>query len=396
MKDYIYLDNSATTQVFKDVVDEMLPYFTEFYGNSNSLHTVGLVANKGVNLARKRVATALNCNENEIYFTSGGTEANNWALKGIALGNKHKGKHIIVSAIEHHSIIESARVLADAGFEVDYAPVDENGFVDLKKLKHLVRPDTILVSIMAVNNEVGSIQPIKNIKKMLTDLNSKAYFHVDAVQALATMKLDVQDLGVDLLTISSHKIHGPKGVGALYVRRGTKITSIMNGGEQERGLRGGTTNVPAIVGFGKAAEINEKNRDDNVKILSDVTNYFIQQVKKNIGYIKFNSPAKNRSPQIVNISFDLVEGESILLWLNKNNIAVSTGSACASTSLDKSHVLTAMGMCHQLINGAVRFSFGSDITKEDVDYVVEKLVEIVGNLRKMSPLKINDAVTKGE
>ncbi len=396
MKDYIYLDNSATTQVFKEVVDEMLPYFTTYYGNSNSLHSVGLEASKGVNLARKRVALALNCNDNEIYFTSGGTEANNWALKGIALGDKHKGKHIIVSAIEHHSIIESARVLSENGFDVDYAPVDKNGFVDLKQLKQLVRPDTILVSVMAVNNEVGTIQPIKKIKKMLTELNSKAYFHVDAVQALATMKLDVQELGVDLLTISSHKIHGPKGVGALFVKRGTKIASIMNGGEQERGLRGGTTNVPAIVGFGKAVEINEENRQKNVEILTDVSQYFIDKVKQNIKYIKINSPAKNRSPQIVNISFDLVEGESILLWLNKNNIAVSTGSACASTSLDKSHVLTAMGMCHQLINGAVRFSFGSDITKEDVDFVVEKLVGVVDNLRKMSPLKIKDAVTKGE
>ncbi len=393
MKDYIYLDNSATTRVLPEVVEEMTPYFTEFYGNSNSLHTVGLTANKGVTLARNRIANALNADANEIYFTSGGTEANNWALKGIARGNKHKGKHIIVSAIEHHSIIESANTLIDEGFEVDFAPVTEEGFVDVEKLKSLVRPDTILVSVMAVNNEVGSIQPIKEIRKVLNDLNSKAYFHVDAVQALSTMKLDVKDLGVDLLTISSHKVHGPKGVGALFVKRGTKIASFMNGGEQERGLRGGTTNVPAIVGFGKAVEINEQNKDKNVKILEEVSNYFIDKVKQNIDYIKINSPSHDRSPQIVNISFDLIEGESILLWLNKNNVAVSTGSACASTSLDKSHVLTAMGMCHQLINGAVRFSFGTDITKEDVDYVVEKLIEIVKYLRTMSPLKEENVCT---
>lgn len=393
MKDYIYLDNSATTRVLPEVVEEMTPYFTEFYGNSNSLHTVGLTANKGVTLARNRIANALNADANEIYFTSGGTEANNWALKGIARGNKHKGKHIIVSAIEHHSIIESANTLIDEGFEVDFAPVTEEGFVDVEKLKSLVRPDTILVSVMAVNNEVGSIQPIKEIRKALNDLNSKAYFHVDAVQALSTMKLDVKDLGVDLLTISSHKVHGPKGVGALFVKRGTKIASFMNGGEQERGLRGGTTNVPAIVGFGKAVEINEQNKDKNVKILEEVSNYFIDKVKQNIDYIKINSPSHDRSPQIVNISFDLIEGESILLWLNKNNVAVSTGSACASTSLDKSHVLTAMGMCHQLINGAVRFSFGTDITKEDVDYVVEKLIEIVKYLRTMSPLKEENVCT---
>lgn len=396
MNKYIYLDNSATTKVTEDVLNEMLPYFTEHYGNSNSLHTVGLEANKGVTLARQRIAKALNCQDNEVYFTSGGTEANNWALKGIAYGNKHKGKHIIVSAIEHHSIIESAKVLADNGFDVDFAPVTSEGFVDLPSLKKLIRKDTILISVMAVNNETGAIQPIKEIKGILDELNSKAYFHVDAVQGLSTIKIDVQKLGIDLLTISSHKIHGPKGVGALFVKRGTKIASIMNGGEQERGLRGGTTNVPAIVGFGKAVEKNEQEKSQNVKILQEISSYFIDKVKSNINHIQLNSPCHDRSPQIVNISFDLIEGESILLWLNKNNIAVSTGSACASTSLDKSHVLSAMGMCHQLINGAVRFSFGTDITKEDVDYVVEKLVEIVDNLRKMSPLKIKDAVTKGE
>lgn len=389
MKDYIYLDNSATTSVLPEVVNEMLPYFTEFYGNSSSLHSAGLNANKGVNLARKRVATAINTEENEIYFTSGGTEANNWIIKGVSTGNKHKGKHIIVSNIEHHSVIDSAKYLIDCGFEVDFAPVDENGVIKLEELKNLIRNDTTLVSVMAVNNEIGSIQPIKEIVEAVKSANPNTYVHSDCVQAMSVMKIDVKDLGVDFLTISSHKIHGPKGVGALYIKRGVKIDKFMHGGEQESRKRGGTTNVPAIVGFGKAVEINSLNLEENVKKLSEISNYFIEQVTENIKYININSP-KSRSPQIVNISFDLIEGESVLLWLNKNNIAVSTGSACASTSLDKSHVLTALGLPHQLVNGAVRFSFGTDIEKEDVDYVITKLKEIVDNLRRMSPLKEED------
>lgn len=389
MKDCIYLDNSATTKVLPEVVNEMLPYFTEVYGNSNSLHTAGLMANKGVNNARKQIATTLNAEEREIYFTSGGTEANNWAIKSVAEGNKHKGNHIIISEIEHHSVLDSAKYLMEQGFVVDFAPVDENGVVKLDKLKDLVNGNTILVSVMAVNNEIGSIQPVKEIVKIIKEKNPNTYVHTDCVQAMSVMNVDVKDLGVDLLTISSHKIHGPKGVGALFVKKGTKINKYMSGGEQERGMRGGTTNVPAIVGFGKAVEINALNLEENVKKLTEISNYFIKQVTKNIKYININSPAL-RSPQIVNISFDLIEGESVLLWLNKNNIAVSTGSACASTSLDKSHVLTALGLPHQLVNGAVRFSFGTDIEKEDVDYVVQKLKEIVDNLRNMSPLKEED------
>lgn len=390
MNKYIYLDNSATTKVADEVVSEMLPYFTEFYGNSNSLHTAGINANKGVTFARERIANALNCTKDEIYFTSGGTEANNWAIKGVAYGNRHKGKHIIVSAIEHHSIIDSAKMLIDEGFDVDFLPVTKEGIIDLKALKKLIRDDTILVSVMAVNNETGAIQPISEIREILNSKKTKAYFHVDAVQALSVMDIDTKAWGVDLLTISSHKIHGPKGVGALYIKRGTKISSIINGGEQEKGLRGGTTNVPCIVGFGKAIELNHKNLKKNVKKLTEISNYFIDKVKESIKFIKINSPEEHRAPQIVNISFDLVEGESILLWLNKNGIAVSTGSACASNSLDKSHVLSAMKLPHQLINGAVRFSFGIDITKRDVDYVVKILTETVKNLRAMSPLKEKD------
>ena len=389
MKEYIYLDNSATTSVYPEVVNAMFPYFTEVYGNSNSLHSAGLNANKGVSLARKQVATALNTEENEIYFTSGGTEANNWAIKGVAEGNKHKGKHILISAIEHHSVLDSAIYLKDQGYDVDFIPVDSNGVVLLNEIAKKIRKDTILVSVMTVNNEIGSIQPIKDIVKVVKEANPNTYVHTDCVQALSVMNIDVKDLNVDLLTISSHKIHGPKGVGALFIKKGVKINKYMSGGEQEKGLRGGTTNVPAIVGFGKAIEINSTNLDKNVKILKEISNYFIKQVTKNIKYINLNSPAE-RSPQIVNISFDLIEGESVLLFLNKNNIAVSTGSACASTSLDKSHVLTALGLPHQLVNGAVRFSFGTDITKEDVDYVINKLKETVDNLRNWSPLKEKD------
>jgi len=394
MKDYIYLDNSATTRVDTEVVNAMLPYFTEIYGNSNSLHSVGQNANKGVAKAREQIATALNCDTNELYFTSGGTEANNWAIKGVAEGNKHKGKHIIVSAIEHHSIMDSVAFLADNGFQVDFLPVDENGIVKIDELNKMIKPDTILVSVMMINNEIGSIQPIKQIAEIVKSKNPKTYVHTDCVQALSVMNVDVKDLGVDLVTISSHKIHGPKGVGALFVKRGTKINKFIHGGEQERSLRGGTTNVPAIVGFGKAVELNKTNLNKNVEILNETSNYFISKIQNEISFVKINSPLNLRSPQIVNISFDLIEGESILLMLNQKNIAVSTGSACASNSLDKSHVLSAMAMPHQLINGAVRFSFGTDITKNDVDYVVNCLKEIVERLRMFSPLKEKDSLLK--
>ena len=388
----IYLDNSATTRVGDKVVSAMLPYFTEIYGNSNSLHSFGLTANKGVSNARKQIATALNAEEREIFFTSGGIEANNWVIKGIASGNKHKGKHIIVSSIEHHSIIDSVEMLSN-DYEIDYLPVDSNGVINLSALKKMVRPHTILVSVMAVNNETGAMQPIKEVVEIVKEKNPNCYVHTDCVQALSVMKLDVKELGVDMLTISSHKIHGPKGVGALYIKRGVKIDKFMHGGEQENRMRGGTTNVPAIVGFGTAVELNELNKEQNVKYLTEISSYFINQLSQNIDLIKINSLSV-RSPQIVNVCLDLIEGESIMLMLNNKGVAVSTGSACASTSLDKSHVLSAMGLPHQLINGAVRFSFGTDITKEDVDYVITELKQIVTNLRKMSPLKEKDSCIK--
>lgn len=383
MEKKVYLDSAATTYVSTEVLNEMMPCYNIFYGNANSIHGFGRDAQGLVDRARDRIAKTINAKRDEIYFTSGGTEADNWAIKGVAHAYANKGKHIITSAIEHPAVIETCRALEQEGFEVTYLPVDKHGIVSLAALLHAIRKDTILISIMSVNNEVGTIQNIKAIGK--TARENGILFHTDAVQAYGNLKLDVEDMCIDLMSISSHKIYGPKGVGALYVRKGVKIKNLIDGGHQERSKRGGTTNVPAVVGFGKAAEINARDMMINNQRIKSVREYFIKQINEKIPYVVFNGHPYQKVQSIVNISFELIEGEAILLMLDFEGIAVSTGSACTSGTLEKSHVLAAMGVDPETANGAIRFSFLKSTTKADVDYVVEKLVEVVEKLRKISP-----------
>ena len=386
MEKRIYLDNAATTYVSSEVLNEMLPCFNTIYGNSSSLHSFGRDAMAIVDRAKDRIAKAINAEKsNEIYFTSGGTEANNWAIKGIAYANRDKGNHIITSAIEHDSIIESCNALRREGFRVTFLPVDENGLVNIADLMHFIDKETILISIMAVNNEIGTIQNLKAIAK--TAHENGIIFHTDAVQGIGALKFDVQDMEIDLMSMSAHKIYGPKGIGALYIRNGIKIEDLIDGGNQERGKRGGTTNVPAIAGFGKAVEIANRDLVVNQQKLRAIRNYFLEQVFEKIPNVKLNGHPLQKIQGTVNLSFDFIEGESLLMLLDMNGIAVSTGSACTSGSLEPSHVLKALGLSNELAQGSIRFSFGKAVTKKEVDYVVEKLVESVEKLRNISPIK---------
>ncbi len=380
----IYLDHAATTPVDPKVLEDMLPYFTEKFGNANSQHSIGKVCTTAVDNAREVVAKAIGAHTNEIYFTGSGTEADNWAIKGTANAFKNKGKHIIVSAIEHHAIINSAKWLEDNGFTVSYLPVDEYGVVKLDELKRLLTPSTTLVSVMYANNEVGTIEPIKEIVKIAH--NNGTLVHTDCVQAMGAIPVDVNDLGCDMLSISAHKFYGPKGIGALYIRNGLKIDKFIIGGGQERNQRGGTTNTPAVVGMASAISLAVSELDKNAKYISSLRDAFVKRVMEEIPFVKYNGDPINRLPNNANFSFKYIEGEGILMLLDLAKIAVSSGSACSSGTLDPSHVLLAMGVDVALAHGSIRFTFGKENTMEEVNYTVDTLVKTIDRLRKMSPL----------
>lgn len=384
MRKYIYMDNSATTPVKEEVLEEMLPYFNEKFGNPSSIYSLGSQSKVAVEKAREQVAKALGANSKEIYFTSGGSEADNWAIKGIAFANKNRGNHIITSKIEHHGILHTCEYLERQGFKVTYIDVDEYGIVDIEQLKDSITDETILISIMFANNEIGTIQPIREIGKIAKEKN--IYFHTDAVQAIGNIRIDVNDLNIDLLSLSAHKFYGPKGIGALYVRQGVKMHNLIEGGAQERNRRAGTENVPAIVGLGKAIELAYENIDEHNAKLEQLRERLKEKVFENIDYVRFNGHPTNRLPGNANFCFNFIEGESLLLSLDMEGIAGSSGSACTSGSLDPSHVLLAIGLPHEIAHGSLRLSLGDFNTEEEVDYVVDKLVEIVARLRAMSPL----------
>lgn len=380
----VYMDNAATTALRRDVLDAMMPYLTDIYGNPSSLHYFGQEAHKAVENARHQVASALNAEDNEIVFTGCGTEADNMALKGIAEKYQSKGKHIITSSVEHHAILHTCEYLEKHGFEVTYLPVDEYGMVKAEQVRDAIRSDTILVSIMFANNEVGTIMPIKEIGAVCREKG--VFFHTDAVQAVGHVAIDVKAMNIDLLSLSAHKLHGPKGVGALYIRKGIVVPPLLHGGAQERRKRAGTENVAGIVGLGKAIEIACSDIEGTSKRMCYLRDKLINGIEASIPEVKLNGHRTERLPGNVNFSIKYIEGESILLMLDINGIAASSGSACTSGSLDPSHVLLAMGMPHETAHGSLRLTLGDDTTEDDIDYVLEALPEIVVNLRKMSPL----------
>ena len=380
----VYLDHAATTPCDERVVEAMLPYFTNEFGNANSQHGFGRDTAKAVADARASIAQLIGCQPNELYFTGSGSEADNWALKGVALHRKDKGNHVIISSIEHHAVLTPAEWLEKNGFRVTRLPVDNTGLVSVAELEKVIDEDTILVSVMYVNNEVGTIQPIKELAEVAHKYG--ALFHSDCVQAVPYKRIDVKELGVDLMTLSGHKFYGPKGVGALYIRNGVKIDKLICGGGQERSQRGGTTNTPAIVGMAKALEIAVDEMDVNNAYIAKLRDHFVDRVLKEIPFVRFNGNREHRVPSIANFSFEFVEGEGILMLMDFNGIAVSSGSACSSGSLDPSHVLLAMGVPIEVSHGSIRFSFGKHNTLEEVDYTVDKLKDTISKLREMSPL----------
>lgn len=383
MENRIYLDYSATTPLSSDVYASMLDSFTNVYGNGASIHSFGRQANEKLEESRAIIAKAINAKSGELYFTSGGTESNNWAMFGIARANQEKGKHIIISAIEHHSILECAKKLETEGFEVSIIPANKKGVIDYKELVKAIRPDTILISVMAVNNEIGTIQPLKAIGKLAHSYG--ILFHTDCVQGLGSIKIDVEDMEIDALSISAHKIYGPKGIGALYVKEGVRIEKLIYGGEQERNLRAGTSDVPSAVGFAKAAEVLIKNFNDRASSVMKTKKYFLKQLAENITGFTVNGSVDKSVGNILNVSFAGVDGEAVLMLLDLAGIAVSNGSACASGSVQNSHVITAINPTGA--KGAVRFSFSYLTTLAEIDYTIEELKKALANLRKLSPVK---------
>lgn len=384
MNKLIYLDNAATTKTAPEVVEAMLPYFTELYGNPSSVYSFASGNKEVINSQRRIIADAIGAGESEIYFTAGGSESDNWALKAAAEVYKDKGRHIITSKIEHHAVLHTCQYLENQGYEVTYLDVDENGIVSIDALKAAIRPDTILISIMFANNEIGSIQPIKEIGEIAHE--HKIVFHTDAVQAFCQLPIDVDACHIDMLSASAHKLNGPKGIGFLYIRKGVKIRSFVHGGAQERKRRAGTENVPGIVGFGKAVQRAMASFKERTEKEIKLRDYLIQRIEAEIPYCRLNGDRVRRLPNNVNISFRYVEGESLLIKLDMKGICASSGSACTSGSLDPSHVLLAIGLPHEIAHGSLRMSLSEETTKEDLDYVVDSLKEIVENLRSMSPL----------
>lgn len=389
-----YFDHAATTATKEEVLKEMLPYFTLNYGNASSIYSIGRKSKKAVEDARDKVANAIGSTPKEIYFTACGSESDNLAIKGVAYANKEKGNHIITTKIEHPAVLNTCKTLEKQGFEITYLNVDGNGLISLDELEKSIKNTTILISIMFANNEIGTIQPIKEIGEIAKKHN--IYFHTDAVQAIGNVRIDVKELNIDLLSMSAHKFYGPKGMGALYVKTGVKFDKIQDGGHQERNKRAGTENVAGIVGLGKAIELAYENFDEYNKKLTELRDYYITQVEEKIPYIKLNGHRTKRLPGNANISFRFIEGESLLLNLDMKGICASSGSACTSGSLDPSHVLLAIGLPHEIAHGSLRVTFGDDNSKEDVDFLVDTLVEVVERLRNMSPLYEDFIKTKND
>lgn len=384
MGEMIYLDNAATTRVKPEVAEEMKPYFEEMYGNPASMYTFAGKVKKSVDESREAIAEFLGANPNEIYFTGGGSESDNWAIKATAFAKREKGKHIITSKIEHHAILHTCEYLEKLGFEVTYLDVDENGVVDLEQLEASIREDTILISIMFANNEIGTIEPVREIGAIAR--KHGVLFHTDAVQAFGHVPIDVKELNIDLLSASGHKINGPKGIGILYIKESVKIGAFIHGGAQERGRRAGTHNTPGIVGFGKATRLAAESLERRAKYESELRDYLIRRVLEEVPYTRLNGHPSERLSNNANFSFRFIEGESLLIMLDQKGICASSGSACTSGSLDPSHVLLAIGLPHEIAHGSLRLTLSEEITKEEIDFVVDEIKKIVERLRSMSPL----------